>query len=332
MLFGAINTSHSPGLKSQDCLKLARTICAGDEKALSSFLLKFSDHLYYVAARFNNRGISRDYWEYKTGKGKTIRVNDDVADSYLWLVEIARRKSCAYRGDSGATFATYITSVLNSDFTFKDWLRWKTGVTSYVPRCIKHLGTQHIQVFKLLRQKKIDEDICYKLKLDYYDYIQIFEEIESALVHTNQNDLLDTPSFISTDQYDDSVAEGFDIEDKAQLDPSRLLEVEQFRSFLDAVVSKLITSERRLLLLYWAQGLSIEEIFDLLTRDEYNEYLKELSIETPQKIYRRIDLLTRKCLRIASAEFPAMIESHKITTSAMRRLLRLYYSDWQSDE
>jgi hypothetical protein len=222
--------------------------------------------------------------------------------------------------------------VLNSDFTFKDWLRWKTGITSYVPKCVKQLGPQHIKVFNLLRQKKTEYDICYKLKLDHFQYMQIYEEIESALVHTNQNDLLKPPSFISTDQCDDSVAKSFDIQDKAQLDPSELLEVEQFRSFLDDVVNELTTMERRLLLLYWTQGLSIEEIFDLLSKEDYNEYLGELSIETPKKIYRRIDLLSRKCLRIASTDFPAMVESHNINTSAMRRLLRLYFSDWQPDE
>ena len=331
MFLGNVTDSSTPNSPSYTHRAFAQAVCAGEDKALSEFLQTFSDQLYYIAARFNNRGISRDYWEYKTGKGKSIRVNDDVADTYVWLIEVAMKKSCLYRGDRGASFSTYITSVLNSDFIFKDWLRWKTGVTGYVPKSIKGLGNQHISVFNMLRQKKEDHDICFKLKIDISEYLDIYEEIESALIKAGQIDLLEKPKFVSTGQGSNPES-GFDIEDRTQLDPASLLDVEHFQSFLEAVVDKLDDHERRLLLLYWTQGLSIEEIFSLLSGDDFGGYFNKLSIDSPQKIYQRIDLLSRKCLRIATEDFPDMIETYSINTSTMRRLLRLYFNDWQPDE
>ncbi|SVD20571.1 uncharacterized protein METZ01_LOCUS373425, partial [marine metagenome] len=168
----------------------AEKLCEKSKEAISDFLEYYSDELYYIASKFNYRGMPQDSWEYRTKTGYSIQVSDEVADTYLWLVNQATNKSCAYKGKKGASFSTFIKTVLNSNFTFKDWLKWKTGVTGYVPKCISTLGNPCIDIFRLLRENKSPNVICRKLDLDNTDYVEYFNRIEESLIISNQIDLL----------------------------------------------------------------------------------------------------------------------------------------------
>ena len=79
---------------------------------------------------------------------------------------------------------TNIKTVLNSSFTFKDWLKQKiddslvkkTGTVGYVPSAVKKLGKPCLEVFKQLRYGKSDDFICKKLSLDLDSYYEHYDQ------------------------------------------------------------------------------------------------------------------------------------------------------------
>lgn len=79
-------------LLSSNDKEFARLLCDRDKGALAEFQELYCDELYYIASKFCNRGIPEDAWEYRTKKGYTIYVSDDVGDTYVWLIRLTRRK------------------------------------------------------------------------------------------------------------------------------------------------------------------------------------------------------------------------------------------------
>ena len=94
--------------------EFAALLCEKDPEARRSFQEIYTDELYFVASKFANIGYSEDAWDYRTKKGYNIQVNDDVADTYVWLIHQVQIKSCLYKGL--AEFKNYMLSVLNSSF------------------------------------------------------------------------------------------------------------------------------------------------------------------------------------------------------------------------
>ena len=150
-------------LLSQNDEEFASALCDKISDAIKEFQELYSDELYYIASRFCNRGTVESSWKYRTEKGYYIHVSDNVADAYLWLAKQVMTKSCLYKAES--SFEAYIKTVLNSDYTFKDWLKYKTddsllkkpGTVGYVPSCIKKLGEPSIEdtieILKGLRER-----------------------------------------------------------------------------------------------------------------------------------------------------------------------------------
>lgn len=322
-----------PSQFSRDEKLFAAEICKRNKKALSEFQDRFSDELYYIASKFNNRGIPQDSWEYRTKKGYSIYVSDDVSDTYVWLINIAINKSCLYRGDHGASFATYIISVLNSNYTFKDWLKWKTGVTGYVPKCIKALTKDHVKIFTLLRQKKQDEIICEKLKLTMDNYLIIYTEIESALIGSNQIDLIDNPKFISIDNsfYDNENEDsyGLQLPSKEYMNPDDQPDYIVIKKIAASITKELTDAERRLLLLYWGEKLSVSEIYYTFSFGGFQEYLGNLSIEQAKDIYRVINQLIKKSLKIVSELFPNEKTDYDLNERKIKVLLKNFYHNFE---
>jgi hypothetical protein len=165
-------------ISNQDDKSFAVLLCnegkgktsAKTKEAAKEFLNLYSDELYYVSSKFNNKGVPMESWQYRMKSGRTINVTDDVSDTFVWLFKQAFIKSCSYRGDNAATFKTYINTVLNSNFTFKDWLKWKTKITGYIPTCIKKLDNDCQKIYKLMQQGKDDDMIQKKMKIEYDEY------------------------------------------------------------------------------------------------------------------------------------------------------------------
>jgi len=311
----------------------AAEICKGNKEALSEFQELFCDELYYISSKFNNRGFSQDVWEYRTKKGYSISVSDDVADTYIWLIKIAVNKSCLYRGDNGATFSTYIRAVLNGSFTFKDWLKWKTGVTGYIPKCIKALSEDHRKVFVLLRQKKNDDKICKKLNFSFDQYLIFYSEIESELMQSNQIDLIEKPKFISLDtnvnEDEDNALPPLQIPSNEFMNPSIQSDYLIIKRIIDTVIECMTNAERRLLLLYWGEGQTVSDIYIVFNHKDFNEYLVELSIDKEKDIYNVLTSIIKKSTHVAGDTFPKEFSDYQLTEIKMKMLLKTYFHNFE---
>ena len=315
-------------LIDSDDTKLAADLCKKEKQAISEFLEIYSDELYYISSKFNNRGIDHDSWDYRTKTGYTIQVTDDVSDTFLWLIKQVQNKSCAYRGYRGATFSTFIKSVLNSSFTFKDWLKWKTGVTGYVPKCIKNLNEPYIKIYKLLRQNKPDDHICNTLNLEDVDFYECYQKIETALIETNQIQLLKEPKFISIDtpsEYEEKDKKHFQLSSTEFESPDTQPDIERVKQIASTILEQLSEAQRRLLILYWREGQTIQEIYETLSIGIFEDYIIELQINESKDIYSTINKTVKAAFQISVDNFPEFVTEYSITESSMKRFLKIYY-------
>ncbi|MBI5665987.1 MAG: hypothetical protein HZC49_13015 [Nitrospirae bacterium] len=66
----------------------------------------------------------------KQRKGADYFVDDqcdDCLDSYIWFFDFLKKKVKAYKGTNNCTLKTFVWSVINSNSTYLEWLRWKYG-------------------------------------------------------------------------------------------------------------------------------------------------------------------------------------------------------------
>ena len=307
--------------------KFAYELCQKSKYAVSEFLEQFCDELYFIAAKFNNRGVPQDSWEYRTKTGYSIQVTDEISETFLWLNDQATNKSCAYKGTNGASFSTYIKTVLNSNFTFKDWLKWKTKVTGYVPKCINSLDTINVDIFLLLRQNKSSDDICKKLDLEYIDYLQYFNQIEEALIRANQIDLLHKPKVLSINDNDtgDEEKQPMQIESVDNKSPSDEPEVQLIMEILVSITHYLDSAERRLLLLYWGNGYSVKKIYKTFQLSPYEDYLMDLNLKSSKDIYVTIEKIIKKSLRWFEKNYPDYHKEFDLNAIKMKNLFKTYF-------
>ena len=169
--------------------EFAALLCEKDVDAKRSFQEIYTDELYFIASKLVNAGFDQDSWSYRTKTGYDIQVSDDVSDTYLWLLHQVEIKSCLYKGLS--EFKNYILSVLNGSFIKKDWLKWKTGITGYIPKHIKQKGDDCIAIYKMMHQKKDDQTIMQSLNIEYSDLMDFKYEIHRSLAKHGQLDFIE---------------------------------------------------------------------------------------------------------------------------------------------
>jgi RNA polymerase sigma factor (sigma-70 family) len=327
-------SEYIQGEASNEDTKFASSLCAEDGTAIAKFQNTFCDEVYFIASRFNNRGIREDSWEYRTKTGYTIRVDDDVADSYIWLVHQAMRKSCSYKGSKGASFSTYIITVLNSSFTFKDWLRWKTGDTGYVPKCIRILSSNHESVFLYLRRNVSIDQILEKMTQPVEEVYRQIEDIRMALSQEGLIDLITNQTLISIDtEYPQSenLSTRQEIMDQHSLDPSTAPDMNEIRQFLNELLVSLRTTERRILLLYWKENLTVDQIFSLTTTDQIKMVIDDLHFNTPKDIYPFITRILKDLSQTANQKFPDIVQDYEIDTSKLKTLLKVYLNEFEQE-
>lgn len=312
--------------------KFATALCAEDVKAIAEFQNVYCDEVYFVASKFNNRGIRQDSWEYRTKTGFTIQVDDDVADTYLWLIKQAIQKSCSYGGKAGASFRTYITTILNSSFTFKDWLRWKTGDTGYVPKCIQALSEVHAEIFLHLRRNLSIDQIAERVSIAEEKLIDNIEDIRSTLTKDGLIDLITRHSVISIDSDQDDNVHGSavrQLQDNSSNDPAAAPEIQDTIEILKVLIAHLSRHERRILLLYWRENHSVDEIFQLTENTQGILLFEGLHFNTSNEIYPFITKLIKKMVMIAAESFPNMVEEYQIDTAKLKTLLKVYLAEFE---
>ena len=318
---------------SNDDKAFADAICKGIKEALSEFLELYSDELYFIAYKFNNGGFPEEKWEYRTKKGYSIQVSDDVSDCYIWLIKKAKNRSCKYEGFNGATLKTCIMSYLNNNQRKTDWIRHQTKITNYIPKCIKGLSKVHQDVFKMLQQNKQETFIQNKLSLDEIDYYSIYAEVEAALIDAGEIRLLSKPKFISIDNViaNEDENQSNQYESSEFVNPSEIPDFEIVKDMLGTIIETLTEAERRLIVLYWRNGESIDQIFENFS-SYFQDYLDELNISSPQDIYPTITKLIKKLTKSMNDLFPELIQDYKLSTRQIRPLIKQYLYDFNDFE
>ena len=306
---------------------LARDLCDKEPNAISYFLELYSDELYFIASKFNNRGNSEDAWEYRTKKGYSIRVSDEVSDTFLWLKDQATNKSCSYKGLNGAQFSTYIKSVLNSSYTFKDWLKWKTGVTGFIPKCIKGLSDIHCEVYTFLRQGKNEVFICKELNIDKISFYELYNDIEESLISSNQIDLLRKPNILSMHN-ENSNEEGIphlQYEDSSEINPSDKPDIERIKNVINQMLENLRIEERRLLIFYWYEKYDNNKIMESLSLIPRLKSLENLGISKESDVYRAVDKVLRKANGYLVNHEVELYKEWQLDVNKVKNLLKTYF-------
>ena len=295
--------------------EFAALLCEKDPEARRSFQEIYTDELYFVASKFANIGYSEDAWDYRTKKGYNIQVNDDVADTYVWLIHQVQIKSCLYKGL--AEFKNYMLSVLNSSFMKKDWLKWKTGITGYIPKHIKLMGDQYADIYKLMRQKKDDETIALSLKIEYADLISLKHDIHRSLVKHDQLDLVESYKISSLSLTNDEGDVIYDPEDTGlsiEDDHNLTLSVEKIKD----IIQKFNKGEQFVATASWGKGLSAEDVFSYL-KEGAPKLLLQAKIESVNDVYKfKTRFINKFCEEISS-------QSNPITAKGAKTIIENYY-------
>ncbi len=316
--------------------EFASALCDHNKNAVAEFQDLYQDELYYISSRFCNRGISQKNWSYRTEKGYTINVDDNVADTYVWLVKnIVLNKSCHYKGNNGASFEAYIKTVLNSDYTFKDWLKWKTddslikvpGATGYVPKAIKQLDLQCIEIFKLLRQNKSENTILNKLDIDKLDYLESYSLIEEALIESKQISLINSPRFTSSElNYPDEGEQAIQISGEIDVAPEIIPEVLAIKQLVVAVLENMETGEKKVITL-WANEYTADEIFNEFKTQPFLKNLGvDLGLESKEKVFRIIEKIITKSVKYVQKDVQDSGIDYNLNNKKMKNLLKTYFT------
>ena len=295
--------------------EFAALLCEKDPEARRIFQEIYTDELYFVASKFANIGYSEDAWDYRTKKGYNIQVNDDVADTYVWLIHQVQIKSCLYKGL--AEFKNYMLSVLNSSFMKKDWLKWKTGVTGYIPKHIKLMGDHYADIYKLMRQKKDDETIARSLKIEHADLIGLKHDIHRSLIKHDQLDLVEGYKISSLSLTNDEGDVIYDPEDKGLSiadDHTLSLSVEKIKD----IILKFNKAEQFVATASWGKGLSAEDVFSYL-KEGAPKLLLQAKIESVNDVYKfKTRFINKFCEEISS-------KSNPIKAKGAKTIIENYY-------
>ena len=328
-----VNQSENiQGIASKEDSKFASGLCAEDSRSIEEFQNVYCDEIYFIASKFNSRGISQDSWEYRTKTGYSIRVDDDVADTYLWLIKQAIRKSCSYGGKAGASFRTYITTILNSSFTFKDWLRWKTGDTGYIPKCIRTFSEIHAEIFLYVRRNLSKIQILERVSISEEKLLDVIEDIRSTLTSEGLIDLITNYSIVSIDdgQMDEdgqSIQRQF--QDDSVFDPSTAPEFEDAISLIKSLMVELTAVERRILLLYWRENYTVDEIFKLSMINDGLGLFDSLQFKSSSEIYPYLTKLIKRMLEIARDKHSGVTQEYGLDKSKMKSLVKVYLTEFE---
>jgi len=315
-------------------INFARRLSKGDKDTLQQFLKDYSDLLFYIARKFCRYEPGEDHWEYITKSKKIIHVSDCVSDTYLWLIKISQNKSRSYKGNKGAKFSTYLSAILNSNFTFKDWLKWKYGITGYVPMSIKSLGTIYSKIYKYLRQNKPDEYIINNLEIDVNTFNQKKEKILSTLSEANLSHLLYSPSFIPFPEYagNNGGMKEVGFADSESIDIEDHKDLEDVVNILEKMIKSLDIGERRLLQLYWGAELSVKQIFELLNEKDLSKHFSSFKIKAPKTIYKVIDEIIIKIFNCINLECGGFSTDYNLTKQSLKEAIKIYLHNWSLEE
>ena len=155
----------------------------------------------------------------------------------------------------------------------------------------------------------------------------IINKLEEALIKSNQIDLINSPKEISFENtfVDDEEERSMQLESNESSKPSDEPEVELIKDILSNIIDSINNSERRLLLLYWGNGYSVEKIFETFQIKPYENYLDELNIQLSKDIYPTIEKIIKKSVQLFERKYPDNFKEFNLNQSKMKNLFKTYF-------
>ena len=322
--------------KSSDHI-FAQELCNKDISAIADFQQENADELYFIASKFNNRGETGGSWTYHTKTGRPIKVSDSISDTYLWLIDQVFIKSCNYEGRNNATFRTYIFTCLNSKNTFIDWKRWKSPdslikypkKSGYIPNAIRNLGEIYGEFFVMLSRNKSIGQISSALQLEELECLAIQNKIEVELIKDGKIHLLYQPRVEIFDsnptEDEEGKVSGVQIQDEQFMQSDLSLEIIDVFNAIDGLISNLEKGRKRILNLYWTEGMNIDDIYDIMSN---NSDYYDISIENRNDINKIINKSVYALFSSFQTVNTDLIEDYEINRKNWRNLIKVVFQNY----
>ena len=307
--------------------KYAKDICREFPPAVKLFHSEYSEKLLFTSKKFVNTKEFHEGWQYTSVKGYVIIVTDEISDTYVWLVKQLIKKCCKYSGKNDAKLNTYLIALLNSTYTFNDWLKWKYGSIEYIPKPIRALSNEYWDIFRLLRRRMPLENIEEKLKHRSDNIRRKIEKIKSILSENNLIYLIETPLLSHLLNANEDVDLTIDIKDENSLNPESFHLSNEIREVLSDSLNALNKSERRILQLYWGMGMSTRQIFLLMKNDKITNY-DDLNIKHEKDIYKLITVLIKEINIWLKSNYKSFHKQYDFNETILREVVKIYLSNF----
>ncbi len=119
-------------------ISLAESVSSGDSNACEIFVNDYTDlvlsKVYNLVKTHCNYPARKKVCSLiilqKQRKGSSYYIEDqcdDCLDSYIWFFDFLKKKIKSYKGTNNCSLKTFVWSVINSQYTYKEWLRWRYG-------------------------------------------------------------------------------------------------------------------------------------------------------------------------------------------------------------
>jgi len=265
---------NQQSIASKEDKKLADLLCKKDKDTTASFQEIHSKRLLFISSKICNENLHDK------------ESHDDIMDTYVWLIGQVQIKSCLFKALS--KFENYIFSVLNSSWLKKDWIKWKTGITGYIPKHIKKKGELYANVYKLMREKKDDVTIEQKLEINPVDLIDIKNDIHKSLVKHGQLDLVQDYKISSLTILKDGEEVSYEPADTGMSVEDQNLFSIKMNQIDDIMKSIFNQSQQNIANAYWGYGFSADEIYKNLKKDVVG-VLEKCNIKSVEDIYKFVN-------------------------------------------
>jgi hypothetical protein len=298
----------------------AKDVCRNYPPAVKKIHHDFSERVLFISNKFVNSRKFEEGWIYSTSKGYKINVSDDVSDTYLWLVRHLIKKCCKFTGGNNATLTTYLMAIINSSYTFNDWLKYKYGGSSYIPKVIKNLPKEYSEIFLYLKRGLSQNQITIKIGASTNIEYKI-NRIRSVLIESGQLYLVERFNvFLGVDKDITEIAK----ETQVDKQESSNKDVEKI---IESILSNLEMYERRLLLMYWGTEMSTRQILLFLKSEDNITDFSKLHINNDKDIYKNITKIIKHLFSSLSIGYPSFIKKYDINEIKLKKVIKIYIKE-----
>lgn len=301
----------------------ARDVCEGSKLAREKFILQITDQALWTAKKFHGKDnideviFNDSSSESNLQTGKKIVTNDEILDTWMWILKKMTKYSCKYKGE--AKFMTYIFSTMNHQYTKNDWLKKKYGDTAYIPNIIKNLSSNHQKIYTLLKRKTNCETIANKMNIELTKAEYIVHEIKFLLFNHGKGNTLGEKQI----RFKETIIDGekidlSEMEDIKSIDPSILVDFEKIYDILVKCFENLDKSDRRLLSLYWHKGLSVSKIVKYIQEEDILDDFIDINIDDDRSFNKYLSDLMKHCRKWIEDNYNDLYKSYDLNESKIK--------------